>query len=230
MYENFIPELWAKELMVDARKRRFLKNLCYNGPLLGDIKNLGDRVKIAGIGRPTMRAYTKGGTLTTEYLEDSVQELLIDRAYYFKFAIDDIDAKQAAGEIESMQLVEARRALAEEMDEYIGGLHGSASTTIGNTAATSATIISTIAQGYTALLKNNVPSSEEVALVVSPDVAEKIVLADIVFNTDNSKSLMGFVGNLKRFLNCSVFVSNNIAVENNVNQCMMLTKKGNRLC
>jgi guanylate kinase len=225
MYENFIPELWSKELMVDRPKETVFVKLCYRGPFIGNIEDMGDRVKIAGIGRPTIQTYDKGDTLTLEYLTDNVQEMVIDQANYFDFAIDDIDEKQAAGKIESMQLTEARRALAETADAYIAGLYGSACTTVTNTAVTSANIISTIASGYTQLMKNNVPSTEEVALAVSPEVAEKIVLAEIVKDTDNTDKILGFLGTLKRFLNCTVYVSNNIQKTSTAFNCMMFTKK-----
>lgn len=226
MYENFIPELWAKELMVDRPKETVMIPLCYRGPFLGDIENKGDRVKIAGIGRPTVRDYTKGLSLTVEYLDDSLQEMLIDQAKYFDFAIDDIDAKQAAGQIESMQLTEARRALAETADAYIAGLYASATTTVSQTQVTSANVISTIAAAYTALLENNVPTNEEVFAVLSPKVAAKISIADIIFNTDNTGSIAGFVGKLRRFMNLTVKISNNLTVQNTTGSyCMLLTKK-----
>jgi len=227
-YTNFIPQLWAKGLLVDRPKETVFIKLCYRGPFLGNIENAGDRVHITGIGRPTVRDYVKESPLTPEYLSDNSQYLVIDQKKYFDFLIDDIDNKQAAGEIESMQLTEARRALAETADAYVAKQYDAACQTITHTAVTSANIISTIASAYTALMKNNVPSMEEVALVVSPEIAEKIVLADIVFNTDNSKKVMGFVGQLKRFMNCTVYISNNVQKEPDPgtgHYCMMFTNK-----
>jgi hypothetical protein len=226
MYENFIPELWAKELMVDRPKETVFIPLCYRGPFIGDIENQGDRIKIAGISRPTIQTYTKGLTLTTEYLSDSMQEMFIDQAKYFDFLIDDVDAKQAAGEIESMQLIEARRALAETADAYIAGLYGSACTTVTETEVTSANIISTLATAYTALLENNVPTNEEVVAVLHPKAAAKISLAEIVFSTDNTGAMAGFVGKLRRFMNLTIKISNSLTTQNTTGKYgMMMTKK-----
>jgi hypothetical protein len=224
-YQNFIPEIWTKELMVDRPKEMVFKDLCYKGPILGDITDVGDQVKIVGIGRPTIQTYTKGLTLTMEYLDDDSQVMYIDQAKYFDFAIDDIDIKQAAGEIKSTQLLEARRGLAETADAYIAGLYGSAYTTVTETEVTSANVISTLATGYTYLLKNNVPTNEEVIAVVSPEVAAKISMADIVFNTDNSETMAGYVGKLRRFMNMTVKISNNLTATGSGFYCMMLTRK-----
>lgn len=225
MYENFIPELWSKELMVERPRETVFAKLCYKGILLDKIKNVGDRVRITGIGRPTIQTYTKGQTLTTEFLSDNTQEIPVDQYSYFDFAIDDIDNKQATGEIETAQLTEARRGLAEALDEYIAKFYADAGTSVTETEVTSSNVISKISSAYTKLVKNNIPTNEEVNLVVSPEIAEKIVLADIIFNTDNSKQIMGFMGQLKRFMNCTVYVSNSVYSNEGVDYCMMFTNK-----
>lgn len=223
---NFTPELWATMLMTDRPKETVMAKLCYTGPFLGDIKSKGDIVHIAGVGRPTIYDYTKGQTLTTEYLSDSNVDLIIDQAKYFDILLDDIDAKQAAGQIMTVQMQEARRALAETLDAYIAGLYGSACTTVTQTAVTSANVISTISDGLVALMENNIPTNEEICLVVSPKVYAKMKIADILFNTDNSKTLLGYMGSAPDFMNASVYVSNNLTVQNTTGSyCMMFTKK-----
>jgi hypothetical protein len=212
--------------MVDRPKETVFIPLCYKGPFIGNIEDVGDRVKITGIGRPTIRDYTKGQTLTVEYLSDDTQELLIDQAKYFDFAIDDIDAKQAAGKIESAQLTESRRALAETADNFIAKKYANAGTTVQQTAVTSANIISTLSKGYTALMDNNVPTTEEVYAVVSPAIAAKISIAEIIYETANTQAIQGYVGKLRRFMNMTVKISNNLEAYDTTGwYCMMLTKK-----
>ena len=222
---NFIPELWADMLMTDRPKETVFAKLCYTGPFLGEIKNKGDRVHITGIGRPTINDYTKGQTLTTEYIQDYSQELVIDQAKYFDILLDDIDAKQAAGEIMATQMQESRRALTETLDAYIGSLYGQAGNTVTQAALTSANVISTLAGGVIKLFENNVPSTEEIALVVTPAVSMKILMADILFNTDNSDALAGYLGRMKSFINCKVYVSNSVSSPSTIDYCMMFTKK-----
>lgn len=223
--KNFIPELWADMLMTDRERESVFKQNCYTGPFLGDIKNKGDRVHIAGLGRPTIYDYTKGITLTTQYMNDYSQELVIDQAKYFDILLDDIDAMQAAGEIMTTQMQEARRALVDTMEQYIAGLYGNSCTTITETEVTSANIISQIATGVEALYENDVPGNEEITLVVTPKIMTKIQLADILFSTDNPQALAGYRGKIKDFLNCRVYVSNNVSTDSTTARCMMFTKK-----
>ena len=222
---NFIPELWADMLMTDRPRETVFAKLCYTGPFLGEIKNKGDRVHITGIGRPTIRDYAKGQALTSEYLADYTQELVIDQAKYFDILLDDIDAKQAAGEVMATQMQEARRALIETMETYLSGMHAHSGATVTNAALTSANVISTLAEGATKLFESNVPSNEEIALVVTPGVSMKMMLADILFGTDNRDALAGYLGRMKSFINCRVYVSNAVQKTGDVCHCMMFTKK-----
>jgi len=59
-----------------------------------EIKDSGDKVYIRTIPTGTVKPYTKGMTITHEHLESPLIELVIDKAYYFGCAIDDIDAWQ----------------------------------------------------------------------------------------------------------------------------------------
>jgi hypothetical protein len=212
-------------LMTDRPKETVFAKLCYNGPFLGEIKNKGDRVHITGIGRPTIRNYAKGQALETEYLSDYSQELLIDQAKYFDILLDDIDAKQAAGEIMTTQMQEARRALTEAMEDYLAGMYEQGGDTITNAALNSGNAISTIAEGVVKLFENNVPGNEEITLVVTPAVSMKIMMADILFNTDNKEAMGGYLGRMKSFINCKVYVSNAVKKTLEAAHCMMFTKK-----
>ena len=222
---NFIPEVYADMLMVQRPEETVFAKLCtteYNG----DITKYGDRVHITGLGRPTVRAYTKEGALTPEYMVDNTVEMVIDKAKYFDVWVDDVDLKQAMKDPIPTLMQEARRALVEAMDAEIGLLYSQSGTEVTETEVTSANVIQTISSGITQLYKNNVPSSEAIYLVVSPEVLEKMMIADIIFNTNNSDTLSGgFAGRMKKFLNCTVYMSNNVYSPSTVDYCMMFTKK-----
>ena len=223
--ENFIPELYSDMLLVQRPQETVFAKLC-NTNYNGEIKNKGDRVHFTGIGRPEVYAYTKEQTLTAQSMSDYTVEMAIDQAYYFNVLLDDVDMKQGIVDIKPSLFEEARRSLSENMDAKIGLLYDQAGTTVTQTQVSSTNIISTIANGITQLYKNNVPSNEQLSLVVSPDVAEKIMLADIVFNTNNSDILSGgFIGKMKKFINCTVYVSNNVYSPSTVDYCMLFTNK-----
>lgn len=223
--DNFIPELYADMLMVQRPQETVFAKLCtteYNG----NIASLGDRVHITGLGRPTIQTYTKEQTLTAEYLNDNTVELVIDQAKYFDVWLDDVDKKQALSDPTSTIIQEARRALAEAMDAYIGTLYSQAGTSVTETQLSSTNVIEKISNGITQLYKNNVPTSEQIYLVASPEVVEKIMMADIVFNTGNSETLTnGWIGRMKKFINATVFMSNNVYSPSTVDYCMLFTKR-----
>lgn len=223
--DNFIPELWADMLMVQRPQETVFAKLCtteYNG----NIASLGDRVHITGLGRPTIQTYTKEQTLTAEYLNDNTVELVIDQAKYFDVWLDDVDKKQALQDPMSTIMQEGRRALVETMDAYIGTLYSQAGASVTETEVRATNIIEKISNGITKLYENNVPTSEEINLVVTPAIAEKIMMADIIFNTGNSETMSnGWLGRMKKFINARVWMSNNVYSPSTVDYCMMFTKK-----
>lgn len=124
---NFIPQIWAAELLTSLKKK-----LVYGQPTVvnrtyeGQIRNQGDTVRITSVNRPTIATYTKGSTtISPEQLTDAQRALLIDRAKYFAFEIDDIDTAQAVdgGALMSEAAAEAAYGLADEADQYIVSLY-----------------------------------------------------------------------------------------------------------
>jgi len=124
---NFIPQIWAAELLSSLKK-----SLVYGQPTVanrnyeGEIRNQGDTVRITSINRPTIATYTKGvTTISPEQLTDAQRSLLIDRAKYFAFELDDIDNAQVVngGALMSEAATEAAYGLADEADQYIVSLY-----------------------------------------------------------------------------------------------------------
>ena len=93
-YNNtFIPQVWSTNLILslyDATVLAYIANTDYEG----EIKNQGDEVIIRQ--RPTINIndYEKGGTLVHQRPEASTLSLLIDKAKYFDFVLDNIDEHQ----------------------------------------------------------------------------------------------------------------------------------------
>jgi len=56
-------------------------------------------------------------------LDDAGQELLIDQRKYFAFTIDDVDKRQAAGDMQSYLEDRAAYKLADTADQFIAGLY-----------------------------------------------------------------------------------------------------------
>lgn len=222
-YEGFRPEVLARELMTDRGRDCVFKNLTYKGPIIGEISKKGDVLHIAGVGRPTVRDYTPGDAITLEQKSSYNQDLYITQAKYVNVEVDRLDKAQAQGEIFGVEVREAKKALAQTLDEYLAGFYTDAGSTIANSEVTSKSILSTLAEAEQALLEADVPFEEERFLVISPAIYTKLVLGKIVFQQTNEKVFdKGFKGS---FLNFGVYVSNSIKKTGDVHHCMAFSRQ-----
>lgn len=119
----FIPEVWSTALL-EGLKKTLVYGGITNRDYEGEISNSGDTVRITSISRPTVGNYTPGSTtIVPEQLVDSQRTLIIDQCKYWAFEVDDVDARQAAGDLIGPATREAAFALADVVDQYIAGLY-----------------------------------------------------------------------------------------------------------
>lgn len=119
--DSFIPAIWSGAIL------RTLDNaLVYNSPTVvnrdyeGEIRNMGDRVKINSVGRITVKAYTKGTDIADpEELTSAQQELVIDQGDYFNFQVDDVDATQTKPKVMATAMSDAAYEIAAAADSFI---------------------------------------------------------------------------------------------------------------
>lgn len=137
MISAYIPEVWHAALLTALRK-----TLIYAGPGVvntdyeGDIANQGDTVRITSISRPTVGNYVPGTTtIVPEQLVDGQRTLVIDQCKYWAFQVDDVNQRQAAGDVIPAATSEAAYALADVQDQYVAGLY---------TQAASANVVSAV--------------------------------------------------------------------------------------
>lgn len=220
---NFIPTVWAETLYKELEKDFVAVKNC-NRDYEGEIKSAGDTVKISGIGPVTVSSYTKNTDIAApQTLDDNTRSLVIDQQKYFNFQIDDVDRAQQKPKIMQEAMKEASVALADTADQYVYSLTHDDVVTVTQASVTSANIVSILSDVRKRLRRNNVKDGDEVMLEISPDIEEKILLAKILRDTDNSKSLgKGYLGT---FLGFRIFVSNNIQVASNVSTCWARTKR-----
>lgn len=142
---NFNPTIWSKLFLENLNKRHVHADVM-NRDYEGEIKEVGDTVKISSIGRITVKAYTRnaglGGTAASptiagidrpEVLEGSSLFLTITESDYFNFGIDDADAYQQKPKLMSKAMKEAAYAMADGVDLYANSVlqTGVAGTTDG---------------------------------------------------------------------------------------------------
>lgn len=138
----FKPEIWSKVILAALQK-----NLVYGSPAVvnsdyeGEVAGPGNVVHITQFSDPTITAYTPNATLTYQALSDAGFDLNIDQAQSFSFAVDDVDRRQAAGDMQSYLEERASYQLANTADTFLAGLYTGVSTSnvIANGANSSIT-------------------------------------------------------------------------------------------
>jgi hypothetical protein len=115
---TFIPEVWSAELLVALRKSLVYQALS-NRDYEGEIAGAGDTVHINSVSDPTIKTYAKGDTVTYEGLDTVDRTLVIDQSKLFAFAVDDIDKRQAAGNVIVQAMARSAYRLADLSDQLI---------------------------------------------------------------------------------------------------------------
>lgn len=166
---GFIPEIWSARLLTSLKK-----SLVYGAPDVanrnyeGELSAAGDTVTITSVSRPTVSSYTTNGTITREALTDAQRKLLITEQKYFAFDVDDVDARQAQGNVMNEGMDEAAFALRDVADQFIAGLYtGVASDNdIGTVSVTSAALAYTQLKDLKVLLDEaDVPQEGRWAII-----------------------------------------------------------------
>ena len=118
MAGNFKPTFWSKYCQTELKKDLVLANWC-DYKFEGEIKG-GARLKIVGASKPTIQTYVPGKDLNIEKLGDNAQYLDIDQFKAFAFEVDDVDAAQSKEGYLETEFDEAKTALAEDADKFVG--------------------------------------------------------------------------------------------------------------
>jgi P22 coat protein - gene protein 5 len=123
--QRFRPEIWSAELLVALRKA-----LVYAAPGVvnrdyeGEISQAGDTVRITSISDPTIGTYVPNVTvIVPEELTDAQRTLVVDQAKYFAFKVDDVDARQAKGNVMPEAMRRSAYKLADNVDQFIAALY-----------------------------------------------------------------------------------------------------------
>ena len=214
---NFIPTIWSARLLRHLDKRHVYLNLL-NRDYEGEIKNFGDTVKVNQIGNVTIKDYTKGEDIEApEDLSGEQQELKIDQAKYFNFAVEDVDNAQTNPKLMDKAMERAAYGMNDVVDAFAANLlaiNVHADNTIGSDTTpkvpTKDTAYDFLVDLGVKLTEANVPTVGR--WVVVPAWYHGLLLKDERFvgnGTDYNKAILegGEVGKAAGF---TVYVSNNV--------------------
>jgi hypothetical protein len=203
---NFIPEVFSKLLQAKFYKKSILPAIS-NTDYEGEISGQGEKVTIRTVPAVTINNYA--GTITTQELTTAKVEMLIDKAKYYSFKVDDVLAAQAdinMLEGASSDASEGMR-IAVETDVLAASVTGA--TTIGSqTTITAANILAQILAMSTDLDELNIPE-EGRFIVLNPaqvSLLKQSELRQAYLTGDGTSPLRnGKVGMVDRF---NVYQSN----------------------
>lgn len=217
--DNFIPELWSAELLVNLKNQLvYGSDSIVNRNYEGEVSRFGDTVRINSIGAVSVSNYTKNSNhAAPETLSDSQMVLVIDQAKMFNFQIDDIDRAQQNPKLMSAAMREAAYALAAEVDLHIANLLDT-ETPAGNTLA-DVSFDATFEDYYEALVdlgvkldENNAPADGRFA-VMKPSVVGVLRKDDrfVSFGTEANRAVAaGGTGVLGTIAGFNILVSNRV--------------------
>ena len=216
-YANFKAKIWSKAIDKEL-ERAFVFADGTNQQYSGEIKGLGDTVRILGVGKPTVTEHDliDGDiTLSTpEKVSDTSVSLVVDKASYFNYAVGDIDKAQGAGKVMATLNDEASQEVANKIDQYIANLVHPDYNTIGvqafgATQVSNSNILSTMDAVQAKLYENDVNPATEVEMIVPPSIYMLFRQAYQAKDTDNSEYLTN--GKVARYGNMTIKMSNNVA-------------------
>lgn len=186
---NFKPTIWSPILQV-ALRQNTIYDVFTNRDYEGSIVNAGDAVRITSVNRPTIKTYVPNVTVVTpEVATDSSRTLVVDQSDYFDVAVDDVDARQAQGNVISQLINEGAFAEAVKVDLFLSSFYTAIQTAnqigpISVSLATPAQLFDNVIVPLKIRLdKANVPPQGR-SLALSPDL-QGFLLRDPRFVTVN---------------------------------------------
>jgi len=218
-YSNFKPTIWSKHIQHELGKTLVFKNDCdykYEGEV-----GKGKKVKILGVGKPTVGDYTGQKIGAPETVADTSVYLEIAQAKFFNFQVDDVDKAQATEGLMSALMEEATRALAEEADSFCAK---DMALNCGVTSAslkvdTKAKAKDAIDKAFTKLWAEGVKFNDKVTIYITPWFYNLFKDHLIESKTDNDKLIAkGIIGT---YNNAKVKMTNNI-FNDSTDDCMII--------
>jgi hypothetical protein len=131
---NFSPIIYSKQVQLAFRKSTVVGDIT-NSDYFGEIANQGDTVRIIKEPEISVKQYARGTQVTAQDLDDEDFQLVVDKANYYAFKMDDIE--EAHSHVNFMQLATDRAAyrLADQYDqEVLGYMSGYAQSAIHSVA------------------------------------------------------------------------------------------------
>jgi hypothetical protein len=221
---NFVPAIWSKKLNLKFYAQTFLGEIT-NSTYEGEIKNQGSQVEIRN--RPTIQIsnYIVNQDMQYQDIIDEKVTLYIDKAKYFSFKIDDVDAVQADIPIMNELTTDSAFQMKIAVEtEFLASVYGDAGVVLPTLTADKTNVLDWIVDAEVKMEEANLPF-ENRWLIIPPKLAGIIQKSDIknasltgddtsVLRKNFNNGRLGTIGGL------TLYVSNCLAHSGTTWQCM----------
>jgi hypothetical protein len=224
----FNAQAWSKLLVANLDRINVMMPLI-NKDYEGELKGVGDTVKVRTLGSITTGAYTKNSTsIAYQDLAPTVENMTVSDAQYFAFKVDDVD--KAQNDLSAMQLYTQRAAVAlnDKIEDKLLSYYASVNASNKITGASDAAIALSASNIYgycvdarTKLSKQNVPATGR-WMVVDPDTVALLLksteftratnLGDAVVQNGSVNGAINQPGFIGRIAGFDVYESNAVPV------------------
>lgn len=151
---NFVPEIWSRKLNIRLYATTVLSQIT-NTKFEGEILGQGSQVYIRE--KPSVAVDDYTGTISYAELDDEKQILVIDKAKYYAFKVDDILKVQSDIELKNNAIDDATNNMRIAIDtDVLSGVYASATTSYTAAAVDQTNVLRFIIQGGEALSTLNV--------------------------------------------------------------------------
>lgn len=225
---TFIPAVWSAKLNAKFYKASIYGEIA-NTDWQGELASMGDKVYINTAPTISVSPYSAGTNLSYQVPTPEMQELVIDKGFYFAFQINDVLEYQAKPNLMDMFATDAAEQMRIKIDSTViyntftnaaaanKGLTAgvqSGAFNLGTDAApvvlTKDNVVQKVLELASVLDEQNVPESDRY-LVIDPATRALLFQSDLAkaYATGDSASPVrnGKIGKIDRF---DVYVSNNL--------------------
>ncbi len=208
-YSNFKATVWSKHIQQQMPKLTVFEEGC-DYRFKGEV-GLGKTVKILGVARPTIGDYLGTSIGAPETVEDSAMSLVIDKAKYFNFMVDDVDEAQSTEGLMEALLEESTRAMAEERDKYIAALikENAVNVSTAATITTAAQAKAAVDEAIQFLWNHGVSQKDDVTVYLNPRTY--MLFQDYIIGVKSDNLTEVANGQVGTYCGAKVRMSNNFA-------------------
>lgn len=143
---NFSPVIYSQKVQKAFRKASIVEAIT-NNDYFGEIANFGDSVKIIKEPEITVKDYSRGTQITAQDIDDEDFTLVVDKAHYFAFKMDDIEDAHSHVNFMDMATDRAGYRLRDQFDQevlgYLSGYKQASNST--NASAVNTTVSGSVA-------------------------------------------------------------------------------------